>query len=173
MSIVTKQGDRGKTRLFWGGEIAKDHPRVELQGTLDELGAHLGLARCLVKSRVLKEILIQIQRQLFIVGAEVATRPLYLKKLKKRIGGPDVVYLERVLLSFERKKGAVRPCFSVPGADLASSYLHVARTLARRAERRAVALAKKKGLKNSDLLRYLNRLSDLVFIMAAACERKP
>ncbi len=171
MSIVTKRGDGGNTFLFWGGEVAKDHPRIELQGALDELSSFLGLAKSLIKKGAIKDLLEQIQKDLILIGAEVSTAPRFIHRLKKKILRKDVRQLEAFINKLEAKR-AFKKEFCLPGANTASGALHVARTIARRAERRVVSLVKKEELKDSAILVYMNRLSDLLYLAARACAKK-
>ncbi|MFA5039139.1 MAG: cob(I)yrinic acid a,c-diamide adenosyltransferase [Candidatus Omnitrophota bacterium] len=169
MSIVTKKGDGGKTSLFFGGIVPKDHPRVELCGTLDELSSFLGISKSLIKDPGIKECLEAVQKDLLVIGAEVATAVKFVKILKKRIDEKNTKRLEDCICGLEAGRKRTF-CFSVPGKTLVASCLDVARTIARRAERRAVSLAKRKLLKNREILAYLNRLSDLLYLLARKSE---
>ena len=171
MSIVTKKGDRGKTSLFLGGVVAKDDPRVELEGVLDELCSYLGVCKSLVKGGCVKKQLESLQKDLFIIGAEVATTVRHLKKLSCRVSKADNERLEKLIEEIEAKRRPQDRTFILPGENLVSSVLDVSRTIARRAERRAVTLAKKSVLRNPYILIYLNRLSDLLYLLARKCER--
>lgn len=173
MRIATKKGDQGKTALYPRGTVAKDSPRIELVGALDELNAFLGVSRCLLKDKMIRQDVKVIQRDLFLLGAEAVTSVVFLKKLKKRIGVPEVDRLESMIAALEKRLSAKKFCFSVPGGTLVSGSLDVARTICRRAERRAVGLSRKKLLKNPQFLIYLNRLSDVLFLLARARKNKP
>lgn len=170
MGIVTKRGDQGKTSLFLGGAVAKNNPRVEMDGTLDELCSFVGMSKSLIKENSVKECLESIQKDFFVIGAEVATETRYLKRLVKRIDQSDVSRLEKVIKELESKR-TLRDCvFCLPGKSFLSSTLDVSRTIARRAERQTVSLMNKKLLKNRYILMYLNRLSDLLYLFARATE---
>ncbi len=170
MKITTKKGDKGKTSLFLGGSVFKDDARVELEGTLDELCSFLGLARSMVEKSSLKKGLEGIQKDLFIVGAEAATSAPYLKRLGRRICAEDIERLEQLIEDSERMRRPQERVFCLPGANTISAVLDICRTVARRAERRCVTASKKKLIQNPAILIYLNRLSDLLYLWARACE---
>ncbi len=170
MGIVTKKGDKGKTSLYFGGMVSKDHPRVEFCGALDELSSFLGIAKSLLKDRQGRAWIEGVQKDLVTIAAEAATAPDFLVKLKKRVQKKDAGRLEHQIAVLESRSKNKNFCFSIPGSCLVSSCLDVARTIARRAERRAVSLLKKKQLKNKDALIYLNRLSDLLYLLARKSE---
>jgi cob(I)alamin adenosyltransferase len=166
MSIATKRGDKGKTDLYLARRIWKDHPRVEAFGDLDELCAHLGLARSLLKEEETSKIIERIQRELFILGAEVAVTPGQIRKLKRRIDTSYVERLDQELTRFEKDAHFEACCFYLPGESTLAASLDIARTVARRVERRMVTLAKKGMIRNPHILAYLNRLSDLLFVLS-------
>lgn len=170
MSIVTKKGDKGKTFLFLGGVVAKDSPIMELEGALDELCSFLGLSKSLIKDKAKKKVLESFQEDLFVIGTEVATAPRFLKRLKRKIEKSDVGRLEKIIDGLEAKRTLEECCFCLPGKNFVSSTLDISRTIARRLERRAVSLARKKLLKNRYILVYLNRLSDLLYLLARSEE---
>lgn len=171
MGIVTKKGDKGKTSLFAGGFVDKDHVIVEACGTLDELCSFLGMAKSFLKNRSAKNILEDIQNDLFIVGAEVSCKAGLAGRLKKRMNSVYVARLDKIIGKLE-KKNQLRKIFCLPGENSLSGVLDVARTIARRAERRVVTLSKKRMLKNPHILVYLNRLSDLLYLLARSCATK-
>jgi len=173
MSITTKAGDNGKTFLSFGGRVFKDDLRVEACGTLDELCSFMGLAKSLIYDKNTKKIIEDVQRDLFIIGAEAVTLPKYLEKLGKRIDGSFVLKLENLIRQWESKKKFKAHCFYLPGENKASSCFDVSRTIARRAERMLVGLKRKKILKNNYMVIYLNRLSDLLYLFARNYEKKP
>jgi len=167
--IYTKKGDDGSTGLLYGSRVSKADPAAEAYGTVDETVADLGIARALA-SEPLRGFLLQIQRELFVVGADLATNPDQRSKLQP---GVSLVTSEMV----EGLEGEIdsrveeRPLpneFIVPGATPVSAALDVARVTCRRAERRAVALKEGGHEVNPEALRYLNRLSDLLFVLARA-----
>ncbi len=165
MKIYTKTGDKGDTGLFGGGRVGKDHPRVEAYGDLDELNAHLGLARSIEMMPRVDEVLVPIQRDLFAIGALLATpdREKMRQHLEKaRVDEERVAQLERAIDDADRELEPLR-AFILPGGTPKAAALHVARTICRRAERDALAA------EVSPLARvYLNRLSDLLFILSRA-----
>jgi len=172
MSITTKSGDKGKTSLYRGKRVAKDHLRIEICGNLDELNSYLGLSKSLAKSKKIKKILSSVQKDLFIIGSEIATEIKFINKLKQRIDNKFVKGLEKIIDQLEKKSSLATFCFQLPGRDVSSSSLDIARTIARRLERRVVSLSKKGELKNKFILVYLNRLSDLLFLMAHKPKKK-
>ena len=125
MSIVTKKGDRGLTFLYWGGRVGKDNLRVEAYGTLDELCSFLGLAKSLIKERKVKELLESIQRDLFVISAEVATKVQFVRKLKKRIDKSYVARLEKNIQGLEKKLRRKGCCFVLPGENVSSSIFEI------------------------------------------------
>ena len=170
-SIVTKMGDKGNTSLLLGGKVAKDSPRIELAGALDELCSFLGVSRSLLKHPKTKTNLKKIQKDLFVIGAEVSTKPHFLKRLKHRMDQDHVDWIEKWIQQLENKNCFKRSSFCLPGENFIASTLDVSRTIARRAERQAVYLSKRKQLRNRFILIYLNRLSDLLYLLARYCER--
>lgn len=167
--IYTKKGDDGSTGLLYGTRVSKADPAAEAYGTVDETVADLGVARALAKEP-LRVLLLQLQRDLFVVGADLATNPAQRSKLEP---GVSLVTPEMA----ERLEGEIDAAverhplpneFIVPGATPASAALDVARATCRRAERRAVALRESGSEVNPEALRYLNRLSDLLFVLARA-----
>jgi cob(I)alamin adenosyltransferase len=173
MSIVTRTGDRGKTSLLWGARVNKDDICVEAYGILDEVCSFLGLSKSLIKDKAIKETLGSIQRDLSIIGAEIAAEPEYIGKLERRIGNKDVNRLEKIIKELESRNKFEERCFYLPGETSASAALDIARTVTRRAERKAVSLERKGLLKNAEILVYLNRLSDLLYLFARISEKKP
>jgi cob(I)alamin adenosyltransferase len=168
MGIVTKTGDTGETGLLYGGRVAKSDPRVEAYGTVDEAVAALGLARALSSYPRVKEAVLEMQKQLFTVAAELAIDVLEYDKFDRhftRVSGEMVDGLERTIDAIEAEI-EMPPTFIVPGASPASGALDMARTIVRRAERRALSLKEQGLLENPEIIRYLNRLSDLVYTLA-------
>jgi len=170
MGIVTKKGDKGKTSLYFGGRVSKDHPRVELCGALDELSSFLGVVKSLLKDRQGRVWIEGVQKDLVTIAAEAATAPGFLVRLKKRVQKKDVGRLEHQIVILESRSKKKNFCFSIPGSCLVSSCLDVARTIARRAERRAVSLLRKRQINNKNVLVYLNRLSDFLYLLARKSE---
>lgn len=173
MKIYTKTGDAGHTGLFGGGRVDKDHPRVEAYGDVDELNAFIGLARSIEMMPRIDEVLVPIQRDLFSIGALLATpdHDKMREQLQKaRIDDERIAELERAIDDCERELEPLRS-FIVPGGTPKSSALHVARTACRRAERRVVALNREVGLPEVAII-YLNRLSDLLFMLARVANHR-
>ncbi len=156
--------------MYRGGSVAKNHPRIELGGALDELCSFLGMSKSLLKNKKMKVCLAEIQKDLFVIGAEVSTRPPFVNKLKRLLNSCDIVRLEELIELLESKNGCRKLAFCLPGGSFISSSIDVSRAIARRAERQATALFKKKHLKNHNILVYLNRLSDFLFLLARCCE---
>ena len=175
MKIYTKGGDTGQTALFGGERVGKDVPRVEAYGTLDELNACLGVARAAVEDLAseLGPLLERLQSELFDLGAELATPPARradpLTARLQVVEAGQVEALEAIIDGYEALLPPLR-AFVLPGGTAAAAALHLARTVARRAERRIVSLD---GLEpvNPELLRYVNRLSDLLFVLARTANR--
>jgi cob(I)alamin adenosyltransferase len=166
--IYTKTGDDGTTGLLYGGRVSKADPATEAYGTTDEAVAALGLARSLCDDETMCADILTLQRELFVVGADLAANPKERKKLTAEVSlvTPGMVKrLERRIDDLV----AVRPLpevFIVPGANAGSAALDMARGVVRRAERRVVDLEETGREVNPDIRRYLNRLSDLVFVLA-------
>jgi cob(I)alamin adenosyltransferase len=170
MRIYTRTGDDGTTGLLGPGRVFKDAARVEAYGSVDELNAALGVVRTLDSDGWLAAELATIQAKLFHVGAELAaTTPDVLAKLE-RIGDEDVSAIERWI---DRLDTELEPLtsFVLPGGSPLGAELHVARAVCRRAERRTVALLQAEPVEPR-LVRYLNRLGDLLFVMARWCNRR-
>ena len=166
--IYTKTGDDGTTGLLYGGRIPKDDLVTEAYGTTDEAVAVLGLARSLTEDPAMQADLLALQRELFVVGADLATNPRERKKLDAEIS----LVTERMVKRLERRiddlveERSLPQVFIVPGANPASAAIDVARAVIRRAERDVVALEHAQREVNPDVRRYLNRLSDLLFVLA-------
>jgi cob(I)alamin adenosyltransferase len=167
--IYTKTGDDGTTGLLYGGRVPKDDPATEAYGTTDEAVAVLGLARSLVDDETLAADLLTLQRELFVVGADLATNPRERGKLREGVS----LVTEDMVRGLEGRIDdlvAQRPLpevFVVPGANPASAALDVARSVIRRAERQVVSLEREAmRYVNPEVRRYLNRLSDLIFVLA-------
>ena len=164
--IYTKTGDDGTTGLLYGGWIPKDDAATEAYGTTDEAVAVLGLARASADG--LSEEILALQRELFVVGADLATNPAERAKLQPGVSLVTAEMTERL----ERRiddlvaERALPQAFIVPGANAASAALDLARSVIRRAERNVVALEREGRDVNPEVRRYLNRLSDLVFVLA-------
>ena len=165
MKIYTKTGDRGETGLFGGPRVRKDDPRVEAYGDVDELNAFIGLVRCEPLGERIGPLLAAIQNELFDLGAELAS-PEPERMGTKRVAAEQIARLE---LAIDEHEAGLTPlaAFILPGGVRAAALLHVARTVCRRAERRVVALSRQETI-SYDVIVYLNRLSDLLFVLARA-----
>ncbi len=162
MKIYTRTGDDGTTALFAGGRVSKTALRVEAYGTVDELNAALGLARA--QRPAGDAWLAQIQRQLFVLGADLATPLDAASRHIVRLDPAAVTWLENVI---DEATAALPPLlhFILPGGSAAAAHLHLARTTCRRAERLTVALAAREPV-SAQVVPYLNRLSDCLFTLA-------
>jgi cob(I)alamin adenosyltransferase len=176
VKIYTRTGDDGETGLFDGTRVSKSDARVATYGDVDELNAWIGFARAqLPADSDLAGLLIQIQRDLFALGARLAdpAQKIAGRVTKAAIGAADVERLERGIDELEEKLPPLRR-FILAGGSGAGAALHVARTVCRRAERAIVALHEHggDGALEPELLVYVNRLSDLLFVMARAANRR-
>ena len=172
VSIVTKRGDKGETFLCGLERVTKDDVRVEACGTLDELCSYLGMSKSIMKNVAGKKLIESIQKDLFVIGAQIATKPKLSNKLKRRMDESYVSKLEKAIGKIEHKRLFEGRCFHLPGENRLSALLDIARAVARRAERRIVTLDKKGLVKNRYIIIYLNRLSDLLYLLARCCEKK-
>ncbi len=163
MKIYTKTGDGGQTSLFGGGRVSKSSPRLDAYGTIDELNSAIGLARSFGLSKEGERMADVIQDDLFVLGADLATPPGS-KAVTKRISGTRVAQLEHFIDGIEDTLPELR-FFILPGGSQAAAALHLARTVCRRAERLLVEARHQEEI-SDDCLQYLNRLSDLLFVMA-------
>jgi cob(I)alamin adenosyltransferase len=164
MKIYTKTGDGGETGLFGGPRVRKDHPRIEAYGAVDELNAVLGLARCENLPPQVDQLLATVQNTLFEVGAELATPER--TKAAVLLDPSAVGHLERAIDAHEAALPPLRE-FILPGGVRGAAVLHLARTVCRKAERRVVALAATPGQQVApELVVYLNRLGDLLFVLS-------
>jgi cob(I)alamin adenosyltransferase len=163
--IYTKTGDRGETGLLGGTRVPKDHLRIAACGDVDETNAALGVVRALADRR-LARLLFGVQRDLFAIGAQLSdpTRRVALKRAKAAVTGASVRRLERAIDAREALLPALRS-FVMPGGAPVAAQLHLARTVCRRAERSVVALGRQAEV-DPRLVVYLNRLSDLLFVLA-------
>ena len=164
--IYTRTGDAGETALRGGRRVPKDHPRVEACGALDELNSTLGAARAFLQDAELGTVLERVQRDLFVLGAEVSAPD----QAGPRVDAAQVLALEKEI---DRLEAELPPlsAFILPGGHPAGGLLHLVRAVCRRAERRMVALARRELL-NPEVVRYLNRLSDLLFVLARTVNRR-
>ncbi len=168
MKIYTRTGDDGSTGLFGGPRVAKDNGRIEAYGTVDELNAAIGMIRSAGIDSQIDSQLETIQNELFSIGAELAT-PNPDQHQMRVIGGNHVKQLEQWIDLHEQQLPALKQ-FILPVGNLATTSTHLARSICRRAERRVITLAGEIDPSESpisnDLIVYLNRLSDLMFVLA-------
>lgn len=164
MKIYTRTGDTGETSLLDGTRVRKNDARVDAYGAVDELNAWLGLARASLLAPDLADEIVHLQRDLFAVGAQLAdpADTLAPRVTKAVIGDADIARVEQFIDRLETELPPLRT-FTLAGGTPASAALHVARTVCRRAERRMVALTPPI---DAVLIRYVNRLSDLLFVLA-------
>jgi cob(I)alamin adenosyltransferase len=175
-AVATGRGDDGTTGLLYGGRIRKDDPRTEAYGCVDEAVAALGLARAALASgghADLGDVILSRQRELFVVGAQLAANPDAVDRLQdgvSRVSEDMLAGIETELARWEAAVVMPRE-FVVPGETHASAALELARTVLRRAERRVLALQAAGAFESEWLLPYLNRLADLVWVLARAAEQ--
>lgn len=175
MSIVTKTGDKGETALMYGRRLSKANPRVDAYGCVDELTAALGVARSIASDKFISDQIFSVQKDLIVVMGELATAPVdrerYLKdgfqlttaEMVERIGG--------VISDLEKDKSLYPRDWVIPGTNSLSAALDFARVTCRRAERHITGFGAKEKDLNPEILRYLNRLSDLCWILARYAEK--
>jgi cob(I)alamin adenosyltransferase len=175
MSIATKTGDTGTTGLMYNRRVPKTHPRVEAYGTVDELNAALGLARASSPDGLLRDHLLGIQKQLVTLMGELATEkadlPRYIKDGYELISPDAVAPLDALVYEIE-SAGVSFNGWATPGATLTAAFLDRARTVCRRAERCVARLQEAGETDNPDILVYLNRLSDVLWLLARREETK-
>jgi cob(I)alamin adenosyltransferase len=173
MRVYTKRGDDGTTGLLYGGRVDKDDARTEAYGTTDEAVSVLGIARAsLADEPVWRDAVLRVQRELFVVGAQLATDVGQWDRLEagvSRVTGEMVESLERDIDDLTDDHPLPGE-FTVPGARAPGAAIDLARTIVRRAERQVVRLYRVQGLTDEVPLRYLNRLSDYLFVLARAVE---
>jgi len=170
--VYTRRGDRGETDLVGGARVPKDHARIDAYGTVDELNAALGVVRAFNAGergadrvrRELEAILRKLQSELFDLGAELATPPASFVQGMFRVGDAEVTALETVMDRCQQDLAPLQS-FILPGGGRTSALLHVARTVCRRAERDVLRLMRVESM-GTGPLRYLNRLSDLLFVLS-------
>ena len=171
MKVYTRTGDRGETGLLYGGRVPKDHPRTDAYGTIDETVSVLGTARAQLDGE-LHDAVLQVQRELFAVGAQLATDPGRWSKLEVGVSRVDDGMVDaldaRIDASVERHPLPTE--FVVPGQNAGAAALDLARTVARRAERAIVTMVRDELLPDEVVLRYVNRLSDYLYVLARAAE---
>jgi cob(I)alamin adenosyltransferase len=166
--IYTKTGDDGTTGLLYGGRIAKDDLLAQAYGTTDEAVAACGLARSLTDDDEIAATLLDVQRELFVVGADLATDPASRHRLEPEVSLVTTGMVDRLESRIDVlvERRPLPQAFIVPGANPASAAIDLARSIVRRAERAVVALERADRVVNPEVRRYLNRLSDLLFVVA-------
>ena len=171
--IYTKYGDEGQTSLLYGGRISKNGPHTEAYGVCDEAVSAMGLARALSEDDRVKNILRELQKELFTVAAELATDPQRYEMFRlhfKPVTPEMVTRLEELIDDLERDT-EMPNVFILPGGSPTSAAIDLARTIIRTSERRVVAMDEQNKLTNSEVLRYMNRLGDLLFVLARYQDR--
>jgi cob(I)alamin adenosyltransferase len=177
--VYTRTGDGGTTRLVGGQEVGKDDLRIEGYGTVDELNAILGIARTFAKRSaadaavraLVDDQLDEIQNDLFNVGSDLATRPADRWEGMFRVGPDDATKLERWIDAMNEELPPLKE-FILPGGGEVGAFLHQARTVCRRAERRVVTLIREEPEAGTEVLKYLNRLSDYLFVLGRWAAKK-
>ncbi len=162
MKIYTKSGDKGKTSLFGGQRVDKDDLRVECYGTVDELSSNLGFAVTEITDAEVNEVIKKIQNDLFTLGGELATPSE--KTSASNIHSEQIQFLEEKIDRFEEQLSPLKQ-FILPGGSKGAALLHIARSVSRRSERLVVKLSRNDVI-NENIIIYLNRLSDLLFVLA-------
>ncbi|OGQ08809.1 MAG: ATP:cob(I)alamin adenosyltransferase [Deltaproteobacteria bacterium RIFCSPLOWO2_12_FULL_40_28] len=168
--IYTKTGDDGTTALFDGTRVLKDNLRVDAYGDVDELNAFMGLVSTSVSDVDLKKVFFTVQNDLFALGAKLANPMDKKQKEKANFGEENFLFLEKIIDQYEKELNPLTS-FILPGGSLPGAYCHLARTICRRAERKVVMLGKQEKI-NADLIIYLNRLSDLLFVLARVINKR-
>ena len=168
MKIYTKIGDEGKTSLFDNSRVWKSDERIRSYGAIDELNSSLGIALSLELDHEIKDILIKLQNDLFIVGSDLANPNMSDKKI--RTSKEMITFLEQKIDLLEPELDPLTS-FILPGGSLLASIIHLSRTISRRAETHVVELSKNEEI-NKDAAIYLNRLSDLMFILARSINNR-
>jgi cob(I)alamin adenosyltransferase len=169
--VYTRKGDAGETSLVGGHAVFKDDPRVQCYGTVDELNAVVGVVRAVNAERApgsdrdgFDRALVRIQQRLFDLGAELATRPEDAHPGRLAVAAEDVLWLESMIDRLNESLAPL-PSFVLPGKGRLNAYLHLARTVCRRAEREAVSLSRHQAV-GKQVIPFLNRLSDALFVFA-------
>ena len=174
MSIATKTGDSGETALMYGNRVPKTNWRVEAYGTVDELNSALGLVRATTAEKLVREVVLSVQKELVVLMGELAVadkdRERYLKDGYDVVTAAMVDRLTDVVNDLEKNYHVDFKHWATPGDSLSSAALDLARTICRRAERRVVALCESRLFVNPESIRYLNRLSDILWLFARYIE---
>ena len=166
MKIYTKTGDKGTTSLIGGTKVSKSHYRIEAYGTVDELNSYIGLCRDLTTDAHITDVLLETQDRLFTIGSNLACDPEKETKLKIPVlKDDDIIRLEREIDRMNEKLPPMKS-FILPGGHPLVSHVHIARCICRRAERCCVRLIDEGSRIDPNIIRYLNRLSDFLFMLA-------
>ncbi len=175
MSIVTKTGDQGSTSMMYNRRVPKCHPRVESYGAVDELNAALGMARASAKQELIRETLLATQKDLVLLMGELATATEDLQRYTRdgfpRLTAAMTARLDGVIKQLEAADISFKG-WATPGETVTAAALDLARTICRRAEWRVCALHDANELQNDEVIVYLNRLSDLLWLLARFAESK-
>ena len=175
MSIATKTGDDGTTALLYGRRVPKTHPRIEACGAVDELNAALGLARAAAEDDILRNHLLAIQKDLVVLmgetGMAMEDLPRYVKDGYQLVTPAMTAKLNALVRQLEAKKTHFKG-WATPGETMPAAALDAARTICRRAERRVCTLKETGELRNAEIVIYLNRLGDLLWLFARRAEAK-
>jgi cob(I)alamin adenosyltransferase len=164
--VYTKTGDKGTTGLIGGSRVAKDHIRIEAYGTVDELNSYLGLVSDQCSDTAITHQILEIQDRLFTIGSSLATDPEKAPKMKlPDLNDSDILWLERRIDEMDDQLPEMKS-FILPGGNVAASTAHVARCVCRRAERLCVHMANNNEFVAEQVLKYLNRLSDYLFVLS-------
>jgi ATP:cob(I)alamin adenosyltransferase len=169
-NIYTRTGDKGTTALVGGSRVEKDSLKVEAYGTIDEVISTMGVACSFIQDEELKAEIVVMQKKLFVLGAELASDENGMKYLKELIEKSDIDALEKIIDKYMEKIGPFKG-FVTPGKNRTSAMLHIARTVARRAERVIITLSREDKVRE-EIRKYVNRLSDVLYAMARFEEEK-
>ncbi len=163
MKIYTKTGDCGETSLFGGQRVPKNHSRIDAYGTIDELNSVIGVVRTNEPVPKIEMIMERIQSELFVLGADLATPPEKNNRVNRITGD----YVDRLERDIDEMESSLQPLnsFILPGGSAGAAWLHMARTVCRRAERACLACRRSEKI-SDEAIAYLNRLSDLLFVAA-------
>lgn len=169
-NIYTRTGDKGTTALVGGSRVEKDSLKVEAYGTIDEVISNMGVAYSFMEDEELKAEIVDIQKKLFVLGAELASDEKGINYLKELIEQGDIDTLEKIIDKYMEKVGPFKD-FVTPGKNRTSAMLHIARTVTRRAERVIITLSREDKVRE-EIRKYINRLSDVLYAMARLEEEK-
>jgi cob(I)alamin adenosyltransferase len=167
--VATRTGDDGSTGLLGAGRVPKWHPRMEALGAIDEATSALGLARAQLADPAVGGVILALQQDLYLLMAELATPPEHYERLGLRITAEHLAKIDGTLEDF-RTRTRIGHQFIIPGASVGGAALDLARTIIRRGERQVARLLHDGEVGNAEMLRYLNRASDLVFVLARFVE---